>query len=167
MGRADRSQPLEGVRALILGAGGVARAIATGLTQQGALCIITGRTIGRAENLAQQVGGQAVEWETRGSVRCDLVVNCTPIGMHPNVNDTPFPEGLLGHMVVFDTIYNPEQTLLIKQARAAGCAVITGVDMFIRQAALQYQIFTEQKQKAPVEVMRSELMRRTGAAQES
>ncbi|MFM9115954.1 MAG: shikimate dehydrogenase [Planctomycetota bacterium] len=165
MGRADRSLPLEGVRVLLLGAGGVSRAIATGLTQQGAQCLVTGRTMSRAENLAQQVGGQAVEWEERSRVRCDLVVNCTPIGMHPNVNETPFPEGLLGHMVVFDTIYNPEQTLLIKQARAAGCAVITGVDMFVRQAALQYQVFT--RQKAPVDVMRREVMRRIGAAQES
>jgi 3-dehydroquinate dehydratase/shikimate dehydrogenase len=64
-------------------------------------------------------------------------------------------------MVVFDTVYNPEQTLLIKQAREKHCVVVTGVDMFVRQAALQFEFFTGEA--APTELMRETLKRATGA----
>ncbi len=76
--------------------------------------------------------------------------------MHPEVDDTPYAkEKLSDSMLVFDTVYNPEQTLLVKDARQAGCQVITGVEMFIRQAAYQYKLFTG---KAPdVELMRKTL----------
>ena len=73
--------------------------------------------------------------------------------MHPNLDDTPFePKHLKPEMVVFDTVYNPEQTLLLKQAREAGCRVITGVDMFVGQAALQFKLFTGRE--APTDLMR-------------
>ena len=79
--------------------------------------------------------------------------------MHPNMYETPFEEaGLRRGMIVFDTIYNPEQTLLIKQARDHGCRVVTGVEMFVRQAELQFRLFSGEK--APVDVMR-ETFRRT------
>ena len=65
--------------------------------------------------------------------------------MFPNMNESPFPEeGLKEGMVVFDTIYNPQNTLLIKQARAADCKIVSGAEMFVRQAALQYELFTGQ-----------------------
>jgi 3-dehydroquinate dehydratase/shikimate dehydrogenase len=82
----------------------------------------------------------------------DVLINCTPVGMFPEVDDIPIPPGYLREgMVVFDTIYNPENTLLIKEARVRGCIVVSGVDMFVRQAILQFQIFTEQE--APEELM--------------
>ena len=63
--------------------------------------------------------------------------------MHPDVDETPYAkEKLKDTMLVFDTVYNPEQTLLIKNAREVGCPVITGVEMFVRQAAYQYKLFT-------------------------
>ena len=64
-----------------------------------------------------------------------MLVNCTPLGMHPNVDETPYEKHhLKPSMVVFDTVYNPESTLLIKDARSRSCTVVTGVEMFIRQA---------------------------------
>ena len=72
-----------------------------------------------------------------------MVVNCTSVGMHPNVDETPLhPSFLKPGLIVFDTVYTPEQTLLIKEARDRGCHTITGVELFIRQAALQFQHFT-------------------------
>jgi 3-dehydroquinate dehydratase/shikimate dehydrogenase len=98
----------------------------------------------------------------RHTVEADLLVNCTPIGMHPNLDDTPFDAKYLQeNMVVFDTIYNPEQTLLLKDARAANCRVLTGVDMFVRQAELQFDKFTDQE--APKDLMR-QVIRRTISA---
>ena len=88
---------------------------------------------------------------------------CTPIGMHPNVDETPYDKNRLRPtMTVFDTVYNPEQTLLIKHAKEKHAEVVTGVDMFIRQAALQYQYFTGKP--APNQLMRDVLKRTTGPA---
>jgi 3-dehydroquinate dehydratase/shikimate dehydrogenase len=76
-------------------------------------------------------------------VKPTLLINCTPVGMHPNLDETPFEaKHLHKEMVVFDTVYNPEQTLLLKEARHAGCRVITGVEMFVGQAGLQFRHFT-------------------------
>lgn len=137
-------KPYKDKTALLLGAGGVARAIAWGLHSRGAKLVISSRTLNRAEHLANELGGDcsAVEWDDRYDVECDMLINGTPIGMHPKVDETPFDgEALKPQMVVFDTIYNPEQTLLIKHARRAECKLITGVDMFVRQAAYQYKLF--------------------------
>jgi 3-dehydroquinate dehydratase/shikimate dehydrogenase len=85
------------------------------------------------------------------------------VGMHPNVDESPFDRRYLRpKMVVFDTVYNPEQTLLIKEARQQNCTVITGVDMFVGQAALQFKLFTESE--APSELMRNEVKRAIGPA---
>ena len=89
------------------------------------------------------------------------MVNCTPIGMHPNVDESPFNKShLKPSMIVFDTVYNPESTLLLKEARAHGCRVVTGVEMFIRQAALQFLLFTGRE--APEQLMRETLKRAIG-----
>ena len=148
--------------ALILGSGGVARAIGYGLAEKGCEVVITSRTTENAEKLADRLRCGAVEWENRYSVDTDILVNCTPLGMHPKVDETPFEKlEIKPSMVVFDTVYNPENTLFIKDARSRGCHVVTGVDMFVRQAALQYQLFTGRD--APDEVMRSVLKRATSA----
>jgi 3-dehydroquinate dehydratase/shikimate dehydrogenase len=152
-------------RALILGAGGVAKTIAYGLVQQGADVVICSRTQAKSELLASQLECDVIAWDRRHNVEADLLVNGTPVGMHPQVDQTPFEKrGLRREMVVFDTIYNPEQTLLVKLAREAGCATATGVDMFVRQAALQFEIFTDRE--APIEMMRSQFKRTIGAARQ-
>lgn len=147
---------LAGKRALILGAGGVARAIASGLNRAGSAVTITNRTKERADILAQEIGCQVMAWENRGTVFADIVVNCTSLGMHPNVDESPFePNWLREGCLVFDTVYNPEQTLFIKQARERNCATVTGIEMFIRQAARQFELFSGRP--APLDTMREVL----------
>src|SRR5437762_4243821 len=153
---------LVGKHALVLGAGGAARAIVVGLGRRGADITIASRTAERAGELAHFCKGKSIAWGLRHSVKCDVVVNCTPVGMHPNLDDTPYEaKHLKKEMVVFDTVYNPEQTLLLKEARELGCSTITGVDMFIGQAALQFFLFTGRE--APIELMR-QVIRRTISA---
>jgi 3-dehydroquinate dehydratase/shikimate dehydrogenase len=143
---------------LVLGAGGVARAVVHALHHQGALVVVANRTSDRGAALAEEVGGRHVEWSARHSIVCDLVVNCTSVGMHPNVDETPIHHSYLRPgMVVFDTVYTPETTLLVKEARERGCHVITGVELFIRQAALQFENFLGQR--APVDLFLRETRR--------
>jgi 3-dehydroquinate dehydratase/shikimate dehydrogenase len=149
---------LRGKRALLLGAGGVARAVAHALRSCGAHVTIAGRTHERATELAAQVDGKAVEWTARHGVDCDLAVNGTPVGMHPNVDESPLHHSFLRpELAVFETVYTPETTLLVKEARARGCTVVTGTELFVRQAALQFRLFTGRE--APLDLVRSVLKR--------
>ena len=167
-GGGDPSAPRSGhgfglKTALVLGAGGAARAVAFGLKQQGVDVTVTSRTLERSKRIATEVGCRAVDWNTRYRVPHDCVVNATPIGMHPNVDETPYArEYLRSYMVVFDTVYNPENTLLVKEARSVGCQIVTGVDMFVRQAAIQFHIWHDAE--APEQVMRDALKRATSSA---
>lgn len=157
-GLRGEQSPVEAKTALILGAGGAARAIAFGLKRRGANVVIANRTPKRADALCTQLQCRGIEWSARHGIDADILINCTPVGMHPNVDDTPYDKHhLRPSMLVFDTVYNPESTLLIKDARARSCKVITGVDMFIRQAAIQFQLFTGVD--APTTVMRDALRR--------
>lgn len=134
--------PLQNKKVMVLGAGGVARAIMYGLQRRGAHATIASRTRSRAQFLADTFGGKCVEWSAR-HVPADILVNCTPVGMHPNVDESPFNKtSLKQNMIVFDTVYNPESTLLLKEARSHGCRIVTGVEMFIKQAQLQFFLFT-------------------------
>ena len=155
--------PIEGKTVLVLGAGGAARAMVYGLMRRNAKVVVASRTAARTQTLVDQFGCGSVDWEARHSVSPDVLINCTPIGMHPFLDETPFEKhNLRPAMVVFDMVYNPENTLLIKDARSQSCLVITGVEMFVRQAALQYKLFTGQE--APWELMRDVLKRTIGAA---
>jgi 3-dehydroquinate dehydratase/shikimate dehydrogenase len=159
VGEDGLKRDLKECHALVLGAGGAARAIAHALHRSGAASVhVCGRTLEKASLLAKEVEGKAHDWAARNAINCDILVNCTPIGMHPNVDESPYHKGALRPgMLVFDTVYNPESTLLIKDARERGCVTVSGVEMFIRQAALQYQFFTGQP--ASLDQMRS-IMRR-------
>ncbi len=151
--------------ALVLGAGGAARAVAFGLKQRGVDVTIASRTAERARQVALDVGCKSVEWAARHRLPHDCVVNATPIGMHPEVDQTPFEkEHFRPYMVIFDTVYNPENTLFIKEARAAGCRVVTGVEMFVRQAAIQFR--TWHGVEPPAGVMREALKRATASAKQ-
>lgn len=158
-----RKGTLEGQTALVLGAGGAAKAIAYGLKRMGATVTIAGRTPQRATQLAEALSCKTVDWANRFASQPDILVNCTPVGMHPNVDATPYDKHhLRPSMVVFDTVYNPENTLLIKDARSQSCTVVTGVEMFVRQACLQFKQFTGQE--APADLMRDVLKRAIGPA---
>lgn len=158
---AGAASPLAGKRVMVLGAGGVSRAILYGLQKRGAQVTVSSRTKARAETLAKEFGARAIEWAARHNADVDVLVNGTPIGMHPNVDESPYGKAhLRPSMVVFDTVYNPESTLLVKEAREHGCRVVTGVEMFIRQASLQYLLFTGDD--PPFDVMRETLKRIIG-----
>jgi 3-dehydroquinate dehydratase/shikimate dehydrogenase len=160
----SRRHPMEGMTALVLGAGGVTRAIAWGLRQRHAEVVISSRTYDRAQLLAAEIGCRAVEWELRHEPRIQLLVNGTPVGMHPDVDSSPYDASKLNqYLAVFDTIYHPESTLLIKNAKRAQCRVATGVDMFVRQAAYQYKLFTGRD--APVKLMRETITMATSPIQ--
>jgi 3-dehydroquinate dehydratase/shikimate dehydrogenase len=139
--------------ALILGAGGVARAVGHALRRGGASVMIANRNHERGLQLAEEVGCRAIDWAARHNVICDTLINCTSVGMHPNIDDSPIHASFLKPgLTVMDLVYTPETTLLVKEARSRGCHLVTGVDMFVRQAALQFELFTGQA--APLELMR-------------
>ena len=144
---------LKGKSVLLLGAGGAARAIGVGLKRRGADTVIASRTMERADDLARTLKAKSIGWGLRHSIKADLIINCTPVGMHPNLDESPIePRYLQPEMVVFDTVYNPEHTLLIKQARDSDCKYITGIEMFVNQAAIQFRYFTGQD--PPIDQMR-------------
>jgi shikimate dehydrogenase len=89
----------------------------------------------------------------------DIIINCTPVGMHPKEDASLVPAELFkGEQVVFDVVYTPLETKMLQDAASRGCRVISGVEMFINQAALQFERFTGES--APVEVMRQVVMER-------
>jgi 3-dehydroquinate dehydratase/shikimate dehydrogenase len=144
---------LRGVPVAVVGAGGVSRAIVAGLTDAGARVTIYNRTVERAQELAADFDCEAAGLEGLSLLDAKLLVNCTSIGMHPKVDASPVPaECLKPDMVVFDTVYNPAETLLLKQAKANGAKTIDGVAMFVNQAAAQFRLFTGQP--ADVALMR-------------
>src|SRR5690606_31127132 len=100
---------LSSKRVLILGAGGAARAIGLGVSRAGAVVMLANRSKDRGKALAEELKCQFVTWANRGAVDADIVINCTPIGMHPEMNASPFEQfWFRDGMVVFDTVYNPE-----------------------------------------------------------
>ena len=161
--REEFERRVKGKTALVFGAGGVGKAIVYGLTRRGANVVVTDGVARQALTLANRFECRSVEWSARHSVLADLLFNCTPVGMHPNVDETPFEKHhLRPSMIVFDAVYNPENTLLVKEARSRNCTVITGVDMFVRQACLQFELFTGEE--GPAELMRETIRRVIGAA---
>ena len=134
---------LRDVPVAVVGAGGVSRAIVAGLSDAGAKVTIYNRTLERARELAADFGCEFAGLDTLSQMNVKLLVNCTSIGMHPNVDAAPVPgEYIKPDMTVFDTVYNPAETLLLKRAKAKGVKTIDGVAMFVNQAAAQSKLFT-------------------------
>ena len=136
-----------GKRVAILGAGGVARAVAVGLIDGGASVSVINRTESRAQELAASIDGVVVLRSDELDGRdFDVLVNCTPIGMAggPAPDESPLPEHveLNDSHSVFDTVYTPERTRLISDAEARGARVFSGLEMFLPQAALQFEAWT-------------------------
>ena len=155
---------LAGIRIAVLGAGGVARAVVAALTDAGANVTIYNRTASRAHALAETFHCRTAPWEQREKLSEPLdnisliIVNCTSIGMHPNVDASPLsPDAFNARQIVFDTVYNPINTLLIKTARKHKCITVDGVSMFVNQAADQFSRWTAYA--APLCTMRMALLK--------
>lgn len=148
----DKMPDLHRRQVLVLGAGGIARAVAHAVHRAGGTVYVAGKTLDRATKLAGEISAEALDWNARHREGCEIVVNCTPVGMHPNLDDTPVHASFLKPgMLIFDSVYTPETTMLMREARARGCQTITGVELFVRQAAKQFQLFTGKD--APVDLM--------------
>lgn len=147
-------------RVAVLGAGGAGRSAAWGLSQAGASVTVLNRSPERAQQVAKEVGGgvKAADWSAVGAEPFDVYVNCTPVGMKdgPAFGQSPLEEGVLkgkpAATVVMDTVYNPVRTSLLEAAAGAGLQTVSGLEMFIRQAAAQSEGWTGKP--APVEVFR-------------
>lgn len=135
---------LAGRKIAVLGAGGAARALVAALTHYQADVTIYNRTVSRAEQLAGEFGASAAELSQAGDTDAKILINCTPIGMHSHdsAGQSPLAKLSDGVKVVFDTIYNPPETPLLVQARDAGCTCVSGLEMFVNQAAEQFGIWT-------------------------
>jgi 3-dehydroquinate dehydratase/shikimate dehydrogenase len=146
---------LKNLAVAVIGAGGVAKAIVAGLSDAGAKITIYNRTVKRGEKLAAEFNCDFAALNDLANLDAKLVINCTSVGMHPNIDETPIPQKYLKKdMVVFDTVYNPPQTLLLKQAEEKKAKTIDGLSMFTKQAAAQFKFFTDKNAN-------SKLMRKT------
>jgi len=167
----DAGVELDGKNILMLGSGGAARAIAFTLARNAApgkisiLDINDSMLQGLTADLKTGTGALIEAGPLTGlslaqaMKHADVIINCTPIGMHPNVNDSLIPAGLFQPgQVVFDIVYTPLETKLLANARSRGLKTVSGVEMFINQAVLQFRHFTGVD--APVEVMRRVVMER-------
>ncbi|PIN14374.1 Pentafunctional AROM protein [Handroanthus impetiginosus] len=138
--------PLAGKLFIVIGAGGAGRAIAYGAKEKGARVVIANRTYDRARELAELVGGQALSLADLSSFHPEtgmILANTTSIGMQPKVDETPVSkEALRYYELVFDAVYTPKITRLLREAEEAGAKIVTGVEMFIGQAYEQYERFT-------------------------
>jgi 3-dehydroquinate dehydratase / shikimate dehydrogenase len=166
-----RREDLAGRRVAVIGAGGTGRTAVAALAAQGATVVVYNRTKERADELAAEFDGKtgkvvSARLEKLCDSCCEIFVNTTSLGMHPNVDASAFgdriPE-LSDKTLVFDTVYNPMETKLLKQAKAAGAKTVGGVDMFVRQAARQFEAWTAKP--APAEVMRRVIATRLNAVQ--
>ena len=153
----ERGIGVTGMRASILGAGGSARAVAMALGSKGADVQVHARNRTRAAEVAAAASARVGPWPPEKDT-WDLLVNCTPIGMHPRIDETPVVASTLTGSLVYDLVYNPPVTQLLSDAARAGCQTIGGLDMLVAQAQLQFRSWTHID--PPAAVMRAAATRR-------
>ena len=159
---------LSGQRVLMLGSGGAARAIAFALAGDAQIAGLTILGVDEEERrrLVQDLRSRTSVVVEDGPIQddslrswiphCRTVIHCTPVGMSPHVEETCVPAAMWrSDLTVMDIVYNPRRTRLLKEARAAGCRTIQGIEMFLCQAILQFELWTNQT--APADVMRAVL----------
>ena len=152
---------LPGASVVLLGAGGSARAIGFGLQKEGAQVVLCSRTESRGRALAAELGCLWHPLDDADTLRGDVLVNATSVGMQPEINVSPVPREILSRFqVVMDIVYAPLATRLLMEAQAAGCRVINGLEMLLYQGVAQFELWTGRS--APVELMRQKLYQATG-----
>lgn len=155
-----------GKRVLCIGAGGAGRGLAFGALERGAKHVtVANRTKEKAEALARELGqkarGVGLE-EILDEEGFDVVMNSTSVGMSPRVEDSPVDKALFRKgMVVFDAVYNPLETRMLREAKEAGCVTVSGLEMFVRQAAEQFRLWFPDVE-APVQRMREVVLEKLG-----
>ncbi|MBN2468228.1 MAG: shikimate dehydrogenase [Deltaproteobacteria bacterium] len=167
----DYGVELENKRVLMVGAGGAARAIAFSLVANARLrelsiMGIVREEVGELVDRLRETTESRIQGEAWGEealrermAASEIVINCTPVGMYPRTDEIPVPAGALRKgMLVFDVVYNPAETKLLVDAARRGCDTISGVDMFINQAAAQFELWTGKK--APVASMKKVVLDR-------
>ena len=132
---------IDKAKALVLGAGGAARAAVFGLKERGAEVWVLNRTSAKGQKLARQAKAHSIKRADLRKVAFDVIINATPVGMG-NTRDCPLKDQEIQARVVFDMVYDPGETHLLQVARAKGIAVIPGIEMFVQQAARQFEIWT-------------------------
>jgi shikimate dehydrogenase len=148
---------LDNKKVAVLGAGGAARAIVYGLLAKGAEVKVFNRTLDKTQELADEFECEASSMDGLGEIQeYDIIINSTSVGMEPDVNESLVPRGLLNDkQIVFDIIYHPQETKLLKDAKEQGARAISGLEMLLYQGVAQFELYTGQK--APVEAMREAL----------
>jgi 3-dehydroquinate dehydratase/shikimate dehydrogenase len=138
----EQRMDLRKAKILLLGAGGAARAAAFGLKQRGAEIFVLNRTPQTAQKLARDAEVKTIRRDQVAKTSFDVILNATSVGMPGNKQQTILEEKELNAKLVFDMVYNPVETPLLKMARAKGSVVITGAEMFVQQGAEQFQLWT-------------------------
>jgi 3-dehydroquinate dehydratase/shikimate dehydrogenase len=133
---------LKGAKIAVLGAGGAARAAVFGLVDQGAEVFIVNRTHENAVTLAKEAKAHALKHEQFAKSHFDVLINSTPCGMAGNKQPLPIAEDELNAGLVFEMVYNPLETPLLKLAKERGIPVVSGLEMFVQQGARQFEIWT-------------------------
>ncbi|KAL1211835.1 Bifunctional 3-dehydroquinate dehydratase/shikimate dehydrogenase [Cardamine amara subsp. amara] len=140
------SSPLAGKTVVVIGAGGAGKALAYGAKEKGAKVVIANRTYERAVELAEAIGGRALSLTDLDNFHPEdgmVLANTTSMGMQPNVDETPISKHALKHYtLVFDAVYTPRITRLLREAEECGAITVSGSEMFVRQAYEQFEIFT-------------------------
>jgi 3-dehydroquinate dehydratase/shikimate dehydrogenase len=141
-GPLEKRLSLRGAKVLVLGAGGAARAAVFGLRDKGAEVFILNRTAETAQKLARQSGSKTIKKDAVAKTAFDIIINATPIGMAGIKAPQLLEAKDLNTKLVFDLVYNPLETPLLRMARQKGIPIVTGIEMFVQQGARQFEIFT-------------------------
>lgn len=136
-----RLTTLEGARVLVLGAGGAARAAVFGLKERGSEVYILNRSLDAAKKLARQAHARLMKRADMRKIAFDVIINATPVGMG-NSHESPLQDKEINARYVFDMVYDPGETRFLKLAKERGAQVIPGIEMFVHQAARQFEIWT-------------------------
>ena len=136
-----RLNTLEGARILVIGAGGAARAAVFGLKERGSEVYILNRSLASAKKLAHQARARIVKRPDLKKLAFDVIINATPVGMG-NTRETPLQDKEINARYVFDMVYDPPETRLLRLAKERGAQIIPGIEMFVHQAARQFEIWT-------------------------